>query len=555
MSILTTSARFILFGPKLDARLTLGAIIKRKASNLMLGAFGRPPTRGPGFREWLIEQFKLAWAALTGRHPNALPLPEDLPVKLFVTLNDTLRNRGGYANKELGAPNYWISPRNATSTPFFWSFIVDYAPSGDPAKIGSFEMALEDQLTKNGFDYNVRLQTRPVRIEVDKPEPPTVTLAELWPDVVAYKMNIRAAIVGLAYLKGASTPLAITFDGEDFSAFIAASSGGGKTQLAMSIILSLGMTCDPQYLTMIIVDPKAVDFRPFNRLLHLALPVIVEPSDAVDAVQWLVDEMVRRTASAAQGDTSFFKHSIMLYIDEMADLIMSLPSAQAEKLTDNIQRLGQKGRGVGFIVIGATQRVYDVPAAAHSKLNARFVGKMKTAGDSVAASGIAGTTTHKLPGRGSFELYCSDQTGLRIQAPFVAASDKPDYEAKLKPFFDDIESRWKGIKPGWRPPIAEKTPKLEQEDTKPDAQDAAQADDQANTPATDQPGDQVEMLNIDYRIWQRMIDAHKDGKLTGNLVRKLHQEILQRSIDGYKAKAIIDAFIEAQQQVSPSFGD
>ena len=543
MSMITNSARFLLFGPKLGAEITLQAIVKRKGANLVRGAFGMPPSRGPGFTDWLLHVLKEAWASLWGVSNQAPGLPDDMPVALFKAVGATLRNRGGLANRELDTPNYWLDQAGATSTPFFWSLVVEYAPTADPAKVASFEMALEDAITRAGFDYNVRIQRRPLRIEIDKPAPPTITLAELWPVVTDYPQNVRQAVLGLAYMNGDSTILGMTLEGEDFSAFIAASSGGGKTQLAMSILLSLAMTNSPSSLTMIIIDPKAVDFRPFNALPHLAGSVLTEPVRAAEVVQMLCDEMDRRTAQAASGDNSFFKHSILLYIDELADLVMSLPDAQAQALTSNIQRLGQKGRGVGFVVIGATQRVFDIPASMHSKLNARIVGKMRTAGDSVAASGIPGTTTNKLPGRGSFELYCSDQTGLRIQAPFVASSDKPGYEQTLAPFFADINARWQGSRPGWRPPTKAIAP----------AAAGAVATEQPTEPAPET--EPIELLQVDARLWQAMIDAHQAGKLTANAVRKMHAGLLGKSIDGYKAKDIFDAFLGAQQPQMANSGD
>jgi hypothetical protein len=557
MSMIINASRFLLFGPKLDSRITLANVAKRKGLNLVRGVFGMPPVGGPGFIDWLIEQGKKLWAILTGRHPDALPLPDDLPVSLFNTINETLKNRGGLHDKDLGLPNFWCSPTRATSTPFFWSLVVDYSSAADPAKVQGFEMALEDQLTKAGFDYNVRIQRRPLRIEIDKPRPPVITLAELWPTVAAYPQNARWAVLGLAYMGGESTTLSISLEGEDFSAFVAGSPGSGKTQLSMSILLSLAMTNSPDSLSMVIVDPKAVDFRPFNALPHLALPVVNEPLQAADVVAALCDEMDRRTACAARGDNSFFAHTILLYVDELADLAMSLPESQSKALTNNIQRLGQKGRGVGFIILGATQRVYDIDASMHSKLNARIVGKMRTAGDSVAASGVPGTTTNKLPGKGSFELYCSDQQGLRIQAPFVAASDKPGYEAKLKPFFADITQRWGNIAPGWTP-NAEKSPK-DQAPTQPPAQDATgttdQADQVADAPTSDQEGEPVTKIEIDARIWQRMTQAYADGKLSGNMVRKFYQEVLAKSISGTKAKEILDAFTDAMQDAMSTSGD
>lgn len=448
------ASRLAIFGVDMSKKKpTLGSVAGTWAANRGRRLIGLPDQTGHTAGDWLKHQLSAAWAALFN-HSTGPQLPADLPGRLYAAIDETLRNRGGMADKENAIPNFWADATGTISTPFFWSILVNYAPTADPGKVASFELALEDAITRAGYDLNVRIQYRPLRIEIDKPTPPTVTLAELWPQVTALQTNARLAVLGMASTAGRTSTMFISLEGEDFSAFVAGSPGSGKTQLCESILLSLAMTNSPQSLAMVIVDPKAIDFRPFNVLPHLAIPVINEPSQACEVIQWLCDEMDKRTRQAARGDTSFLAHSILLYVDELSDLIASLPDAQASDLIKNIQRLGQKGRGVGFVVIGATQRVYDIDAKAHSKLNVRLVGKMRTAGDSVAASGIPGTATNKLPGRGSFELYSSDQTGTRIQAPFVAASDKPGYEKALAPFFASIVDRWKGNKPGWAAPTA-----------------------------------------------------------------------------------------------------
>lgn len=532
MSVIINSARFILFGPKVDADLSLPSIVKRKAINLARQTMGMPPNNGPGFREWLANQVKLALARFFG-YSTTPRLPDDMPIKLWQTVDSVLRQRGG-TDKATDTPFYWCNPTDCTSTPFFWSLVISYNPHSDPGKVNSFELALEDQLARAGFDYNVRIQSKPMRIEIDKPKPPTVTLAQLWPVVATAKINERRATLGMAYKSGATGTLVISMNGEDFSAFVAGSPGSGKTQLCMSMLLSLAYSNAPDSLSMVIVDPKAIDFRPFNALPHLALPVVTEPTAAAQVIQWLCDEMDARTRQAARGDNGFLSNSILLYVDELADLLNSLPSGEADSVAVNLQRLAQKGRGVGFVVIGCTQRVHDIPASCHSKLNMRLVGKTRNANDSTAASGIAGTTTNKLPGRGSFELWTSDLQGVRIQAPFVADSTKPGYEAKLRPFFRDITERWQDKRPGWQPshPVAPQTP--------------------AGNEGDEQP---VEMLQIDVKLWERMREAMTEGKLTANAVRRLHTEVLGKGISGSKARAIYDAFMSIQQQELQSIGN
>lgn len=541
-------SRFLLFGAKLDAKVSLENVMKRKAANAARGMIGQSPQSGPGLRDWLWQVVKDAvlelWRDMFGGGKQGPRLPDDLPLKLYEAIDATLRNRGGMADKELKLPYFWVNETGCTSTPFFWSMIVEYATAADPGKVEGYEMALEDAITRAGYDYNVRIQRRPLRIEIDKPTPPTVTLAELWPQIEGMHHNARWCVLGITYSSGRTSTLFMTLDGEDFSMFIAGSPGSGKTQLSMAIMLSLAMTNSPSSLSMVVIDPKAIDWRPYNALPHLALPVVNEPTQAAEVIGWLCDEMDLRTRRAARGDTGFLAHSICLYVDELSDLIASLPDEQADSLVKNIQRLGQKGRGVGFVVIGATQRVFDIPAIAHSKLNARVVGKMRNAGDSVAASGIPGTTTNKLPGRGSFELYSSDQQGCRIQAPFVAASDKPGYEDALQPFFDAIRARWQNQRPAWRTPERRDDPVV----------NLYEAPEQSTEPGSNgrskrgtDPLSNVEFVReLTARYW------FNPSAFVIRTLRDEYEDFFGVGISGNKAKAIFEKFM---QQILQSSGD
>lgn len=445
-NMIMNSARFILFGTKLDSKVSLENIAKRKAANVGRRALGLPAQSGPGLRDWLWQVVKDELAAIFGSGDKGPRLPDGLPVELFMAVDNVLRNRGGLANKDLNLPNFWLNVQGATSTPFFWSMVVDYAPAADISKIATFESAIEDAITRKGFDYNVRIQNRPTRIEIDKPEPPRILLSTLWPDVMMHKVNDRNCLLGQAYVNGRVITKYIRMDGEDSSAFVSGRPGSGKTQLTINMLLTMAAMNGPDYLSMVIIDPKGMDFRPFTGMPHLAVPVINDAEAAAEILQILADEMTRRTKDASN---KFLAHNILVYVDEISDMLDRLPKEDADRAAMNINRLGQLGRAMGIIMIGATQRTYDVPEAAHGKLAVRLVGRARNASDSVAASGLAGTTAHKLPGKGSFEVYSTDDTGLRIQAPFVADSKLPTYAKNLQPFFDDIKRRWGNERPGW----------------------------------------------------------------------------------------------------------
>lgn len=535
-NILVDASRFLLFGPKLSDEFTLRSITQRKVVDLVRGAMGMPPSKGPGYWEWLKERFKRLWLWIWQMPEDRNGLPADLSEKMFAVIDSAMRDMGG-RDKE-GTPYFWAVRRDCISSPFFWSVAINYNPHVNSTDVnGKFESELEERLSRAGYDYNVRVQRKPLRIEIDKPKPPTITLRELWGWVAALPRNERNALLGQCWKKGETVTLAMEMVGEDFSGFIAGAPGSGKSQLAMAMLLSLAYTNSPDSLSMIIIDPKAIDFRPFAGLPHLSAAIVTEPLKAVEIVSDLVAEMDARTKQAARGDVSFLKNSIMLYVDEMSDLLNSLPGEQAQQLALHLQRLAQKGRGVGFVVIGATQRVYDVPASAHSKLNARIVGKMRNANDSVAASGVPGTTTNKLPGRGSFEIFCSEYQGLRIQAPFVADSQKPDYDKRIGEFIADIRARWGDARPGWG--IAQPVPALQKSalieiDEQPEVA-------QETAPSQAIPG------GVDPDFYDQILSAAAadPGKFGQRTIRRMFMERYGKEMSGNTARRIYEAIFQS----------
>jgi len=521
-NMIETSARFLLFGTKLDSRIDAQTVLMHKGSNLVRSFMGMPPNRGPGWTDLLMAWGKRIMAGLLGA-TDQQKIPADMPLRLFQTVDTALRNRGG-VDSATQAPYFWANAKQTVSTPFFWSVAIDYQPTAAPDKIYSFELALEDQLARAGYDFNVRILAKPMRLEIDKPMPPKVLLADLWNEAKDLTINQRQALVGKKYKNGQVISAIYTATGEDFSAFIVGSPGAGKSILAIDIVLTMALTNAPSYLTMIIIDPKAIDFTPFSVLPHLALPVVTEPSYAVEVVQALCDEMDRRTACAARGDTSFLESNIMLYVDEMADLLNSLPTAQADQLAKNFQRLTQKGRGVGYVVIAATQRVHEVPAPVHSKLNCRFVGRTRNALDSTAASGVAGSTTHKLPGKGAFEVFADNTNGgLRIQSALSAESNKPGYKEALQPFFNDIIERWQDDSgPGWI-----------------------------------MPGQRLSEDQMNYEFDPALLDALRKAylenpeKFNNRLLRKVFNDVTGSQIGGKRSAVLFQSFLK----LSATFND
>ena len=70
--------------------------------------------------------------------------------------------------------------------------------------------------------------------------------------------------------------------------------GSGKSVFMNGLICSLFYRFTPDELRMILVDPKFIEFRAYQDIPHLLLPVVDDPKQAATALKWAVREMERR---------------------------------------------------------------------------------------------------------------------------------------------------------------------------------------------------------------------------------------------------------------------
>lgn len=173
---------------------------------------------------------------------------------------------------------------------------------------------------------------------------------------------------------------------------IGGTTGSGKSVSINAMIMSILMRATPTEVRFIMVDPKRVEFTPYNGIPHLYVPVITEAKEAASALSWGVAEMERRLkefskvgarnigqfnakaqaeakaaekteASAqnteAENDTAEADEEhleelpfLVIIIDELADLMMTV----GKEVEFSISRLAQLGRAAGIHLIVATQR-------------------------------------------------------------------------------------------------------------------------------------------------------------------------------------------------------
>jgi S-DNA-T family DNA segregation ATPase FtsK/SpoIIIE len=81
---------------------------------------------------------------------------------------------------------------------------------------------------------------------------------------------------------------------------VAGTTGSGKSVFTVSLITGLMFRHSPKTLKLIIVDPKQVDYAAFDKIPHLAMPVISDTRQAVVALRWAVNEMEKRYRSMSK---------------------------------------------------------------------------------------------------------------------------------------------------------------------------------------------------------------------------------------------------------------
>lgn len=78
---------------------------------------------------------------------------------------------------------------------------------------------------------------------------------------------------------------------------VAGTTGSGKSVFVVSTITGLLFKHSPKTLKLILIDPKQVDLAAFEKVPHLAVPLITETRQAVTALKWGVREMEKRYRS------------------------------------------------------------------------------------------------------------------------------------------------------------------------------------------------------------------------------------------------------------------
>ena len=242
---------------------------------------------------------------------------------------------------------------------------------------------------------------------------------------------------------------------------IAGTTGSGKSVEVNSMIMSVLMRATPAEVRFIMIDPKRVEFAPYEGIPHLYVPVVTECREASSALSWAVAEMERRLkmfskcgvrniitfnekARAAQAaDEAAEKRGeeppenpygepipyIVIVIDELADLMMNV----GKEVEFSISRIAQLARAAGIHLIIATQRPSTNVVTGLIKANITCRIGLTVASGIDSRVILDSTGAENLIGMGDMLLAKPEYPKpIRIQGPYIPDDEIAAVVAHLK---------------------------------------------------------------------------------------------------------------------------
>jgi len=448
MDMITDLARMILYGAStydMRRKPTISGYLWGIGQNAIRQRLGLHSVSAPGVIDFLLH-YGAAWLGWGG----GPQLPQGWPAQVFNVVDSVVKARGGSVTvgDGLTVPCFTLDAASAVTLPTMWIAYLNFENDGcDLERVKRAEESIEDAIARRcGRQLNVRVMSKPARIEIDNPKPPMMRLADYWARLLEGKIPSGGYVLGIESSPAGDRLMYNRLDNaNEFSIGYFGASGSGKTQAMLSALLSVCATTSPSDLSVIVIDPKALDF-PVSGLPHLAHPIITEPDVACSVALSVVEEMDRRVRA---GNRESASKRILLVIDELADL---LAVQKGDALEQALTRLGQKGRAWGISMMIGSQRAVNTsfPRSVHAQIPARWVGRVMNAGEAAFASGAEGCDAHRLPGAGAAMIYEPAAAGVRLQSLFVADANAKSYTATVGRFVADVQKRWSGVGAHWR---------------------------------------------------------------------------------------------------------
>ena len=272
--------------------------------------------------------------------------------------------------------------------PVVTRFELDLAPGVKASKVTNISRDLARSMSMASVRVVEVIPGKPyIGIEVPNSTREMVRLIELL-ETPAYRDP--NGLISMAMGKDISGNPVLTDLAKAPHMLVAGTTGSGKSVAVNAMILSTLLKYTPDQLRLILIDPKQLELANYNDIPHLLTPVVTDMKDAVNALNWCVNEMERRyklmsflkirklsdynrkvEEAIANGEDLIDPTwkasdsvvgeraprleplpSIVIVADEFADMIMQV----GKKAEEMITRLAQKSRAAGIHLLLATQR-------------------------------------------------------------------------------------------------------------------------------------------------------------------------------------------------------
>lgn len=227
---------------------------------------------------------------------------------------------------------------------------------------------------------------------------------------------------------------------------VGGATGQGKSVFENVMLASLLMSRTPFDLRLVMVDPKQVEFTPYQDVPHLLAPVIDDSRRAVSVFEWVVEEMERRytllknagcrklTEYNELSDRELNKRLkeksidpdevpnqipyIVCIVDELADMMLVAADTKVDEL---IARIAAKARAAGIHLVLVTQspRSDVLTGLIKANIPARVSLRVNTGTESRIV--LDQTGAEDLLGKGDLLMVMpGEPKALRAQSAFIA---------------------------------------------------------------------------------------------------------------------------------------
>jgi S-DNA-T family DNA segregation ATPase FtsK/SpoIIIE len=240
---------------------------------------------------------------------------------------------------------------------------------------------------------------------------------------------------------------------------IAGTTNSGKSVCLAALIACLVMNNTPHDLKLVMLDPKMVELVRYNGIPHLIGNVETEIERMLAVLRWALTEMDNRYRLMAEAKVRNLESynrrmiqkkqdtlpRIILFVDELADLMMSAPDQTEHSLI----RLAQMARATGIHMVVATQRPSTDIVTGLIKANfpARIAFAVASGVDSRVILDTNGA--EDLLGKGDMLFLDPTKSGLqRVQGTLISDSeiDKIIFHwQKISHGTASTEAPWEGM--------------------------------------------------------------------------------------------------------------